>query len=264
VLRPFEGNPTKAQHQLGLPGRPIGACHNINDRSVDNGPASGGDVHACTVRQHAIMHAPRQQMEACGRYARPFGVDVAFAIVDHCDHCGRRQDLLGPIGRADPSLRFLLLQRSPGVRHRHPARARPNLAGNQTQACVTVGIHGDHRMQQQAVSGALANLAQPAPALGLGSKVDFTCVLDRQYVAASRCNRRLFAPACQQRFQAHVLIGEKPAIADDLGSIAIRRSPQTRTGARDHAFEQGRPPLSRRPSPNRPTLNCSSNILALQ
>ena len=150
------------------------------------------------------------------------------------------------------------------MRNRHPALARPNLPGNQTQTCVAVGIHGGHCMQQQTVAGPFADLTQPAPALGLGSKIDLACILDRQHVPASHCNGRLFTPACEQRFQGHILIGEKSAELDDLGPITRRRSPQARTGARDHSFEQGRPPLSRRPSPNRPSLNCSSNILAPQ
>jgi len=33
-------------------------------------------------------------------------------------------------------------------------------------------------------------------------------------VPASHCNGRLFTPACEQRFQGHILIGEKSAELD--------------------------------------------------
>jgi hypothetical protein len=58
--------------------------------------------------------------------------------------------------------------------------------------------------------------------------------------------------------------GQKSAVSDYFGSMTVGCSPQARTCTRDHSFEQRRPPLSRRRSPNRPSLNCSSNILAPQ
>ena len=142
------------------------------------------------------------------------------------------------------------------------ALARPDLAGDQPQAGVALGIQRQHRMQQQAAADALANLTQPAPSLGGGLKIDLTRVLDRQHMPAGRRNPGPFAPAREQCAQCHLLVGEKPIILDDLRTMSPRRPPQTGACTRDHAFEQRRPPLSRRRSPNRAKKYCSSNILA--
>src|ERR1700730_17582072 len=64
------------------------------------------------------------------------------------------------------------------------ALAGPHLAAQQTEAAAVLGVHRQHRVQQNPAAVAMADLPEPAPAFCSGREVDFAGVLDRQYMAA--------------------------------------------------------------------------------
>src|SRR3954471_2933200 len=107
-------------------------------------------------------------------------------------------------------------------------------------------------MQQQPVDIALGGLSEPAPALCRGCEVDLTGILDRQHMTAFRRSSRTLAPAFDDVFDGHLGIAEKAVEAHLPGANPSCQPPQADVLARNHAFEQRRPPLSRRRSPNRP------------
>jgi hypothetical protein len=74
-------------------------------------------------------------------------MDVALTIINDRDHRCRMQNLLGPLSRADPAPRFLLIGPPFLVRHGNPALARPDLAGNQPQTGMAIRIQRQHGMQ---------------------------------------------------------------------------------------------------------------------
>src|SRR5258707_5056429 len=100
---------------------------------------------------------------------------------------------------------------------------------------------------------ALADLPEPAPASCRGCEVDFAGVLDRQHMAAFCRRHRAFAPAFDHACGRHLGIAEKAVEPHFLGAVAFSQSPQADIIARNHAFDERRPPLSRRRSPNRPS-----------
>ena len=146
-----------------------------------------GHAAAAAAGQATIVHGTGQQMEGGGRQHRPFGVDIALPVGHHGDAPGLRQDGLGRRRGVDPAPRLLVGQRTMSVVDLDAsAAARGHRARYQTQAAATVCIDRQHGMQQGAPAPALADLAQPAPALGPGREVDLAGVLDRQHVTTRR------------------------------------------------------------------------------
>src|SRR5712671_1683413 len=133
------------------------------------------------------------------------------------------------------------------------ALARPHLTAQQAKTAAVLGVHRQHRVQQHPVAVALADLSEPAPASCRGCEVDFAGVLDRQYMAAFCRRHRAFAPAFDDTGRCHLGIAEKAVEPHFPAAIAFCQSPQADITARNHAFDERRPPLSRRRSPNRPS-----------
>jgi hypothetical protein len=187
----------------------------------------------------------------CGR-AGVESEDIAFAVAEQGHHRGLGQQRLGRKRGGDPALRFPVRQIALGVRDAAPAGAGPHLAAQQTETAAIFSVHGQHRVQQHPAAVALADLAEPAPAVGGGRKVDLAGALDRQDMAAGGGRDSALAPAFDHPGEGHLGIAEEPIEPHLLGALAVRKPPQADVRARDHAFEQRRPPLSRRRSPNRP------------
>ena len=189
ALRSLDSHASKAQRKLGLTGRLMGASRKIDRRHVGDRQSGARRIKARAIDQGAVMHRTRQKMKVLRRNRSPFGVNVAFAIVDYGDASGRLKHLFGSLGGAELAPRFPLLKRPLGVRNRDPARPRADLSGHQAKASVAVGVERQHGVQQHAAPAALADLAQTAPPLGCRLEVDLAGVLDRQNMQAAAANR---------------------------------------------------------------------------
>jgi len=121
---------------------------------------------------------------------------------------------------------------------------------------------------QHAARVALADLAQPAPMMGPGGKVDFAGVLNRQHVAAGDGLPGLVAPALDQPIDRHVVVGDEAAESDFGGAIAGGQFSQANALAIDDRIEKLAPLLSRRRSPKQPKddavlwVVCGSGVVA--
>src|ERR1700752_3046351 len=107
-----------------------------------------------------------------------------------------------------------------------------------------------------------ADLAEPAPALRRGIEVDLAGVLDRQHMAARYCRNRAFAPAFDDALRRHLGIAEKAVEPHLQRTVTFGEAPQANILARNHAFDERRPPLSRRQSPNRPNVQSIRDTIA--
>src|SRR5215207_10001115 len=87
-----------------------------------------------------------------------------------------------------------------------------------------------------------APLPATSPSLRDRVEVYFGRVLDGQNMPAARCYARLFGPTINQPFNRHMLVRQEPSEANRLRS-PLAQSAQTYALARDHAFEQRRPPF---------------------
>jgi hypothetical protein len=120
-------------------------------------------------------------------------------------------------------------------------------------------------MQKRSVAAfALADLAQTAPPLGLGAEVDLAAVLDRQNVSTGNRRPGLLRPARNQPLRRHLRVRQKAPESLGLRTIAVAQLPDTAAAAHDRTFEQQRPLLSRRRSPNSPNDHSTSIIAAPQ
>ena len=204
------------------------------------------------------MH--RRQMKLFAGQRRPFGIDVALPVGHHRDGGGRGQHRLGRGGRVDPTARFLVFERPLAVRGLDPALARVDRACHQAQAAAVAGVHRHHRMHQHAAAYTLTDLTQTAPPLGRRVEVELARILNRQHVPAGHSRPGLFAPALDQALDRHLLVGQKTPETNFSRTAALAQPAQAYALARHHAFEQHRPPLSRRRSRNRPNDIFSSDM----
>ena len=115
-------------------------------------------------------------------------------------------------------------------------------------------------MHQQAVSATFADLAQAAPVTGRGRKIDLGGILDRQDMPAGNRRSRLIAPALDQAFHRHLVVGQQAMEPDLLLPFALTQPAQANVLARDHASEQHPPLLSRRRSRNWPSDRLSIDM----
>ena len=141
-----------------------------------------------------------------------------------------------------------------------PAAACPDASCDEAEAAAGVGIERQHGVQQHAVAAALADLAEPAPALRRGAEIELAGVMDGQDVPPLDRHRGLRAPAFDQALGRHLGVGQKSSEADLCRPPPARQPPQAHAWTRDHAAEQRRPLSSRRRSPNRPNDKFRSDI----
>ena len=211
-----------------------------------------GRIQADAVGEFAIMHAAGDDVEALLGRAGIKGEDVALTVAECGYHGGLGKQRLGRQRRGDPALRFLVRQVAQIMRDGAAALAGPDLAAQQAETAAILGVHRQHRVQQHPAAVTLADLPKPTPAFGRGCEVDFAGILDRQYVAAFGRRHRAFAPAFDHPCDRHLGIAEKAVEPHFLGTDPSGQPPQADILARDHAFDERRPLLSRRRSPNRP------------
>ena len=141
------------------------------------------------------------------------------------------------------------------MRNRNPAIACPQPARGQAQNAARLGIHTQHRVQQNTASRPLADLAQTATALPGRREIYFAGILDRQNLPARAALRKFRAPAIEQRLSRHALIGQKARKSDNPTASATRRRQML---ARATIPASSRPPfllgarLRNRPAPGLP------------
>src|SRR4029077_2773808 len=125
-------------------------------------------------------------------------------------------------------------------------------AADKAQAFTRPRVERDHWVQQQAAAYALADRTQAALMALAGSEIEFGRVLDRKDMPAGHRRSGSGAPPLNQAVQRFLRVTQQPA-KPDLGRLVALRQPAKATGTQmHHAFEEQRPPLSRRRSPNRP------------
>src|SRR5437667_173184 len=260
ALRPGQAHRAEAQFQRDDTFGPLRPRRQHDGALLHDGHGFAGRIQAEAARELAIMHAAGNYMEALLRRADIKSKDVALAVTERGYHGGLGKQGLSRQHRGDPALRFLVRQIALVVRDGAAALAGPYLAAQQTKTAAAFGIHRQHRVQQHPAAVALTYYPKPAPAFCSGGKIDFAGVLDRQHMAAFRRGHRAFAPALDHACGRHLGIAEKAVEPHFPGADAPGQPPQADILARDHAFDERRPPLSRRRSPNRPNdqLICAS------
>ena len=79
---------------------------------------------------------------------------------------------------------------------------------------------------------------RPPPSRGHASRGQ---ALDRKHMPSSHDRLGLIAPAIDQTFHRHLLVGQKATEANVPRSVAFTQLAQTYVLTRNHAFEQHRP-----------------------
>ncbi|MGY4471366.1 hypothetical protein ACVWWK_007075 [Bradyrhizobium sp. LB9.1b] len=208
------------------------------------------------------MHAAGDHVIALLGRAGIKGKDVTLAVTKQGHPCGFRKQRLGRKGGGSPALRFLVRQLAAVMRDGPTALTRPHFAAQKSQAGAIVCIHRQQRVQQHAVVIALADFPKPATALRCGLEVDLTGVLDRQNVAALDSCNRAFTPAFDDPLRCHLVMTEKAVEPHLQVTVSSRKLPQADILASNHASDKRRPPLSRRRSPNRPSVQSIRDSMA--
>ncbi|MGL3105293.1 hypothetical protein [Bradyrhizobium sp. BR 1432] len=148
------------------------------------------------------------------------------------------------------------------MRGRAATCARPYLPAQKSKTVAVIGIHSQQRMQQHAVVIAFADFSEPAPALRCGVEVDLAGVLDGQHVAALYRSDRAFAPAFDDPLHRHLVMAKKAVEPHFQRAVPPGELPKADSFAHNHAFDERRPPLSRRRSPNRPSVQSIRDNIA--
>src|SRR6266702_4750728 len=253
VCRPLQNDGSEAQGKMGLARTTVHACGHVNHRL-------GGKRHPLdllakrsALDQRMVVHDPGQKVDMGFRRARPMGIDVPLPIIDHGDHAGRRQNVLGLRRRRHPARRLLVRQGAPCMRNFDVALARPHLAAGKPKTSARNRINCHHRVQEHAKNIAFPDLSQLAPVVCSRRKLDVAGILDRQDVTVTNRNPRLLAPAFNPFFNRHPSIGHETPEAHLLTPHTACDPAQTNAARTKHATEKRRPPLSRRRSPKRPS-----------
>ena len=207
---------------------------------------ANGDWRAIVIKvppadQASIVMNSAQHMDTRLRHQRPQGVKIGLAVGHDRHRLGILKHTLAGIGGFDPAARFFLIKRPFAVRYADPAGAGPDLASNQAQASLGLGVHCHHGMQQRATPHAFANLTQTAGARFGRAKIDLAGVLDRQHMPAGNRRAGGRAPPRNQPLDGHFAVGEKAIELDLQLPFAISHSTQTCAARTHHPFEERRP-----------------------
>ena len=119
-----------------------------------------------------------------------------------------------------------------------------------------------HGVQQSTPAAPLADLAQTACPFGGGGEADLAGVLDRQHMTPRNRSGGLLGPALDQPLRCHFLVRQEAAKPLGLRSLPVTQPADAARPARNRTFEELRPLLSRRRSPNSPADHVTSIIPA--
>jgi hypothetical protein len=114
-------------------------------------------------------------------------------------------------------------------------------------------------MKQQAAANSFADDPQTTLMARARSKIKLARILDRKNMPARDRRRRALAPTRDKALHSYFRMTEQPAESDFDRPVALRQPTQATRAAMHHPFEQQRPPLSRRASPNRPRTAAMSH-----
>jgi hypothetical protein len=139
----------------------------------------------------------------------------------------------------------------------------PYLTANETEAGAAVGVHRQHRVHQQAVNVAVADLAEAAAAFRAGPELDRAAVMDRQHVPALGGRAGVLAPAFDDSVHLDLWIGEEPASGFLAAPVPPSRFRQT--VSRAAICSRISPPFGRGADPrmSRPTSSSAAPVLRL-
>src|SRR5215470_14360214 len=252
VFRPLQNDASETQRKVGLARTAVDAFGHINHRLGAKRHTLDRLAQRSALDQRMVVHDPGKQVDISFGCARPMGIDVALPIIDHSDHAGLRQNVLGLGGRRQPTGRFLVRQGALCMRNFDVALAGPHLAAGKPKTGAAIRINRYHGVQEHAKNIAFPNLSEPAPVVLRGGKFNIAGVLDRQNVTISNRYPCLLAPAFNQPVNRHVRIGYETPIPHLLTPHTTCNPAQANTARVKHATEKRRPPLSRRRSPKRP------------
>ena len=185
---------------------------------------------------------------------RPTGVDVRLTVGDHRHHLGRLQHLFGLLRGVQPVHRLPFRQWTLAMRDRVYPVTAPDIAADQAETRPARGVHRDHRVHQHAEGIALSDRAEAAAALCCGRELHLTTVLDRQDMPPGTGRAGQIGPARNQLCRRHLRAGEEPPGLQLTLAVAAQPA-QAHRFTRRHPFEDLRPLLSRRTSPNVPSDN---------
>src|SRR6266853_3913478 len=218
-------------------------------------------VHFCKSRHdcklsaaaghRAVAAGPRQKVRTPVRQPGPFFVDVALTLIDNRDHGGLRQCRFGALRTFDPAIRFLLLDRLLAVVLALRLEASPHLHVEQAEAVPGLGVHGQHRMHEQADIAAIAYRAEAALAPALALVVDLAGVLNHQHMPPDR--RLGYARSLAGRYlRGRDTVVQHEAQEFYLLSAIVPKLAQTNRLSIAYALQQPRAIFFSRSSPKKP------------
>jgi hypothetical protein len=167
IARPGDRGDPKAPLQPSLALGPTRTLAQPHPTGAGQRPLPGDRGQAAAADQASIVVNSAQYVDTRFRHQRPQGVKIGLAVGYHRHDRSTFQHALAGGGGFDPAMRFFLVERPFAVPHTNPAATRPNLAGNQAQASLALGIHCHHGMQQRTTTDAFANFPQTGCAFGL-------------------------------------------------------------------------------------------------
>jgi hypothetical protein len=231
------------------------APHGELDAASDRQPVGVGK-QTSALGDLTILGGTRQQVEIGSRQSRKYLVDIAFAVGDDSDPRGQLQNLFCALGAAQPTVRFLVFNRTAAARYLSAFEPRPNFGPDQSQAALSTRLDGQHRMQEQPPVRAVAHGAEPAGAAGMAFIVQLRGVLDRQNMQSGDLAGEP-PSAILHQFSGRYRRVSQPAAELHLFGAPTRQGVQSHGRVLDHPLQQqcplfsaARPRSSRRRSPN--------------
>lgn len=180
-----------------------------------------------TAEQRSIVPRTAQDVNRHGPAGEQI-VDVAFPIRHHRDQRRLGQPVRRDLGPRQPPARLLLIRRAMLPMRELARDAVHHDAVHQPDHSSPLGIHRQHRMQEQPQVLAVARRAKSPLARPVGGEMQLRRVLDRQHMATGRA-----LPAQPSRRRQHLLrrhrgVGQKPAKPQRLIAVAGQPVPAQR------------------------------------
>src|SRR5215472_5992593 len=221
VLGPLDTHAAEANGQF----RPTGAAVFIRSRreidlvAMRFRQGCHRRKQAAAAHKAAIPAGTRQKMGPRVRQARPFLINVTFAVIHDCDEGGLAQHSFRLLPALQPAMGFLRFNRKTLVVRSLGGGPAPHLRIDQPKALPALRINRQHGMHEQPHIAAVADRAEPLFAAALRLIVELARVLNREYVSTAGRRRRKHRPVRHHLRNRHGLIVKKAPKPDLLRSI---------------------------------------------
>src|SRR6266849_7999643 len=199
----------------------------------------------------AVAAGARQKVRAPVRQPGPFFVDVALAVINDRDHGGLGQYRFGALRTFDPAIGLLLFDRLLAVVLALRLQASPHLHVEQAEAVLGLGVHGQHRMHEQADIAAVAYRAEPAFAPALALVVDLAGILNHQHVPSGR-RLGYQRPLAGRYLRGRDTVVQHEALESDLFGSIVSKLAHTNRLPIANTLQQLRAVFFSRSSPKKP------------